>query len=137
MMKRPYIKLLLLILGMGFCIFWGVDLATRGVERIQGPIVKAASEPGSVQAWAQGDKNKTAAGGIAGQSANSGGRTSGSVGASKAAEAKIKKEEVEPKAEINESTGIARIGNKTGELLQIVAHHGIRLFVSLFEVITG
>lgn len=30
-------------------------------------------------------------------------------------------------------TGINRVGNKAGELLQIIAYHGIRAIVSLFE----
>jgi hypothetical protein len=32
---------------------------------------------------------------------------------------------------------VARIGNKAGELLQIIAHHGIRWFVSLFEAVAS
>ncbi|MFD0682700.1 MULTISPECIES: hypothetical protein [unclassified Paenibacillus] len=139
MRNNFYIKLLLIVLGMGFCIFFGVDLATRGVERIQGPIVKAAPESGGVRLWPQAEKpqDSKAGGGTVGPN---GSKAAGTAGTTQAAEGKGKKEpkeETEPKAEINETSGIARLGNKVGELLQIIAYHGIRLVVSLFEMVTG
>ncbi|NOU95492.1 hypothetical protein GC093_20000 [Paenibacillus sp. LMG 31456] len=139
MRNNFYIKLLLIVLGMGFCIFFGVDLATRGVERIQGPIVKAAPESSGVRLWPQAEKPQEAKM-ASGAAAQNGSKLGGTATRAQEAEAKAKKEakeEVEPKAEINETSGISRLGNKAGELLQIVAYHGIRLFVSLFEMITG
>ncbi|MDF2963979.1 MAG: hypothetical protein K0S39_5714 [Paenibacillus sp.] len=138
-MNKFYIKLLLILLGMGFCIFFGVDLATRGVERIQGPIVTAAPESGSGRLGPDTGKpqDTKGAGGTQVQNGSKANTATDSGGTAGANAKKEPKEEVEPKAEISETAGIARLGNKTGELLQIVAYHGIKLFVSLFEMITG
>ncbi|PZE22729.1 hypothetical protein [Paenibacillus xerothermodurans] len=130
-MNKFYVRLLLLLLAMGFCIFFGVDLATRGVERIQGPIDKAGGAPAEAGLWPQ--PYRPSADNEAGFF-----QTGGKAGAE--AEAKAKRQEetkAEPRGEVTETTGVAHIGNKTGELLQIVAHHGIQLFVSLFEAITS
>ncbi|MNR68377.1 hypothetical protein D3C85_1928940 [compost metagenome] len=49
------------------------------------------------------------------------------------------KQPAEQKAEpaAIQDNSLNRVGNKLGELLQITAHHGIKLFVSLFDVVLG
>jgi hypothetical protein len=110
-MRAFYGKMVLFVLLVGFCIFFGVDIANRGMERIQGPAlpvppVKApAAQPAAAQPAAAGPAPAAAA------------RTSG------------------PKPEpvrAQEDEALNYIGNKTGDLLQIAAHHAIRLVVSLF-----
>ncbi|TDF96764.1 hypothetical protein [Paenibacillus piri] len=131
-MGKFYIRLLLVLLGMGFCIFFGVDLATRGLEQIQGPIVKAAPDSmGTVRMWPQPADKKQDAKAVGEPQAHDV-KSNGS-----AAKTKKEQEDTEPKAEVTETAGIARIGNKAGDLLQIIAYHGIKLFISLFDLITG
>lgn len=128
-MRHFYVKLLLIILGIGFSIFFGVDLATRGVERVQGP-VQAPVEKGTAKVWLTDKQhdNKTAA--EAKPSPKPAARES-------KAKTEQKEEQPDPKAELTEDSGINRLGNKIGQLLQIIAHHGIKWFVALFDLITG
>lgn len=131
-MRNMYVKLLLIVLGVGFGIFFGVDLATRGMERIQGS-VPAPVDAGVTRVW-QTDKqqeNKATVKQPAGTQPQS------SKQSAPESKAKVEKEPTEPKAEITEATGINRLGNKLGELLQIMAHHGVKWFVTLFDLITG
>ncbi|OXM86135.1 hypothetical protein [Paenibacillus rigui] len=133
-MGKFYIRLLLVLLGIGFCIFFGVDLATRGVERIQGPIDKTAVSAPSGTITAKSSQQSTKAQeGKGGDARTEAGKTQ----TKNEPKAKAKPEEIEPKADISEASGMNLIGNKVGELLQIIAHHGIRWFVSLFQAITG
>lgn len=88
-----------LLLALG--IFFGVALASQGVERVNGPtkpITKAAVEPT--------------------QSASSVKTASASVKAS---------------VSISSDSFINRVGNKTGDILQIMAYHSVRSFVSFFD----
>ncbi|MFE5319962.1 hypothetical protein ACFQ88_14750 [Paenibacillus sp. NPDC056579] len=133
-MRNFYVKLLLIVLGIGFSIFFGVDLATRGVEQVQGPITAAPSSSGTGKVW-QTDKaqdNKAAA-----KETSSGKPTPKPASQESKEKAKAESEPPEPKAEITEASGINRLGNKLGELLQIIAHHGVKWFVAIFDAITG
>ncbi|WP_028549194.1 hypothetical protein [Paenibacillus sp. UNC451MF] len=125
-MKKFYIRLLIVILCIGFCIFFGVDLATRGVERIQGPM---ASDAAIVRPWQPAVKQ---------QDTKTNVPTPKPTAPSTMKEEKAKEqvEPPEPKAEISKASGINRLGNKIGELLQILAFHTIKLFVALFDTIT-
>ncbi|GAA4858554.1 hypothetical protein GCM10023310_42190 [Paenibacillus vulneris] len=125
-MKNFYVRLLIIVLGIGFCIFFGVDMATRGVERIQGPI---SSDAAIVKPWQPGGKTQE-------QKPNATGSKSADTSSPKEEKAKEQVEPAEPKTEISKATGINRLGNKIGELLQIIAFHGIRWFVALFDTIT-
>ncbi|MUG69542.1 hypothetical protein [Paenibacillus validus] len=112
-------------LAMAFCLFFGVSLATQGTERIHGPLTKPPGE-----ASAAGVRPNSAAPAGAKKSAPPAPEKSEPV--KKTAEKKTKpaaKAPQEPAAD----TGINRVGNKAGELLQIIAYHGIRAIVSLFE----
>ncbi|WP_282941437.1 hypothetical protein [Paenibacillus sp. RC67] len=126
-MRKFYVRLLLVVLGIGFCIFFGVDLATRGVERIQGPV---ASDTAIVKPWQPASKQ---------QETKMNAPTPKPPAPSNAAKEEKTKEQVEPpepRAEISKASGINRLGNKIGELLQILAFHTIKLFVALFDTIT-
>jgi hypothetical protein len=115
---RFYMKVTWFGLLLIFCIFFGVSLATSGIERIQGPISPPPVQKSTVKPVAI-----TAA----------------------AAPASVKKEQSIPKAppvkeknpEDIEGKSLNLVGNKLGELLQIVSHHGIRWFVSIFDSILG
>nr|WP_245247143.1 MULTISPECIES: hypothetical protein [unclassified Paenibacillus] len=107
---------------MAFCIFFGVSLATQGTERIHGPLVKAQADPASAS------RAYSAAPAV--------GKPAAASGAGPAVKlAPAVKPEAAPSAEPTSDTGINRMGNKAGELLQIAAHHGIRAFVSLIEAL--
>ncbi|CRF28837.1 Uncharacterised protein [Mycobacterium tuberculosis] len=108
-------------LAMAFCIFFGVSLATQGTERIHGPLAQTQADAAPApRAYSSAPAGKPAA-------------ESGSASAAQSAPAA--KPKAAPSAEPTADTGINRVGNKAGELLQIAAHHGIRAFVSLFEAL--
>ncbi|MFH5182740.1 hypothetical protein ACHHV8_08970 [Paenibacillus sp. TAB 01] len=135
-MRTWYVRMLLILLTAGFCIFFGVDLATRGVERIQGPIYQSAVNVNAAGEGAAVKSGPTPAK----PGAQAEGPHAAAAGKAKAAaEPKSQPEpkDVEPKEDISEASGINLLGNKVGELLQIIAHHGIRWFVALFDAITG
>lgn len=112
---------------MAFCIFFGVALATQGTERIHGPLTKPQAGEAKRHAYASAPP---AAGPSA--AANAAGPAS-KPHSLRPAEAKTKPAMPEDPAA---DTGINRVGNKTGELLQIAAYHGIRFVVSLFEALS-
>jgi hypothetical protein len=115
-MARFYLKVALFGLLVLFCILFGVSLATKGMERIQGPIPPSASERPSVAAKStiSPTPSKTAA-----------------------ASAAKDKAAIEENPVPTHDSSMNRVGNKLGGLLQITAHHGIELFVSIFDALLG
>jgi hypothetical protein len=115
-MRNFYLKMVLFVLGVIFCIFFGVDLASRGMERIEAPAAAATATvpPAAAASAAQTDKTVKAA--IPAQTA--------------------KPPAPEPQR-VAEDNDLNYVGNKLGDLLQIAAHHTIRFVVSLFETLTG
>jgi hypothetical protein len=117
---RFYMKMVWFGLLLIFCIFFGVSLATSGIERIQGPISPPAAQKSTV-------KPVTAA------------------AAASPSPSSIKREQSIAKAppvkeknpEDIEGRSLNLVGNKLGELLQIVSHHGITWFVSIFDSVLG
>ncbi|SDC71120.1 hypothetical protein SAMN02799630_01254 [Paenibacillus sp. UNCCL117] len=134
---RGWIRLGVVGLGMAFCLFFGVSLATQGTERIHGPLTPGAAGVSAGPVRASGGESGAVK------------KPSGTEAKSTSAQAEGKgasgKQQVKPSPqqaskpapkraeEPATETGINRVGNKTGELLQIVAYHGIRGVVSLFE----
>ncbi|WP_426447850.1 hypothetical protein ACP26L_26420 [Paenibacillus sp. S-38] len=108
-------------LAMGFCIFFGVSLATQGTERINGPLerVQVSAQP---RAYTAAPAGKTAAPQPVKEAAVSGAKGDGRP---------LPRPAEEPAAD----TGINRLGNKAGELLQIITRHAIKLFVSMVEAV--
>jgi len=99
-------QVLIMVLLIVFSIFFGVDLATRGVERIHGPAAGTAVQQG-----------------LPGSDARA-----------------LRQEAPKPKSSVphkvsavSGDTLINRIANKTGDLLQIIAYHGIQWIVSFFS----
>jgi hypothetical protein len=119
-------KLLLFVLGLSFCVFFGIDLATKGTERIQGASVQAAAVGSSTAKPQEAAKAYSAA-------PATGPKAAAAVKPAAAKPAAQAKAPVRKELEVD--TGVNRIGNKAGDLLQITANHGIRLFIKLFEAI--
>ena len=126
-MKKFYVRLLIIVLGIGFCIFFGVDMATRGVERIQGPV---AADTTLAKPWQPASKQQET------KLSTPTPKPLASAAAKEQEKAKEQVEPPEPRTEISKASGINRLGNKIGELLQIIAYHGIKWFVALFDTIT-
>jgi hypothetical protein len=117
---RFYMKMIWFGLLLIFCIFFGVSLATSGIERIQGPISSPAAQKNTLKPVT-----------VAATAAPSPALIKKEQALIKAPPAKEKKpEEIEGKS-------LNLVGNKLGELLQIVSHHGIKWFVSIFDTILG
>ncbi|MBU7319824.1 hypothetical protein [Paenibacillus oleatilyticus] len=132
MRGNAFVKVGAVGLAMAFCIFFGVALATQGTERIHGPLTKPQAGAGEAKQHAY----TAAPAGKSGAASPAGANAAGPVPkphAQRPAEAKAKPAMPEDPAA---NTGINRVGNKTGELLQIAAYHGIRFVVSIFEAIS-
>jgi hypothetical protein len=132
-MAKFYLKLLLIILGIGFCIFFGVDLATRGVERVQGPVIRDVNKDSAIYR-SQTDELPASRNEAKGQAKQTSRLEEDTVKGDRQPKAI---QEPVPRAELADSVGVGRIGNKAGELLQIIAHYGIRWFVALFDAVSG
>ncbi|MBD0379069.1 hypothetical protein [Paenibacillus sedimenti] len=131
-MKHFYFKVGLFGLLLMFCILFGVSLASGGVERIQGPLPPSSKE---TQEATVKPKAKVTA--LAAEVTPS---PTKSVAKGKAAEEEEKAKteaETKPDPVADHDNSLNHVGNKLGDLLQIVAHHGIKLFVSLFDAVLG
>jgi hypothetical protein len=120
MMARFYMKMLGFGLLLLFCIFFGVSLATSGIERIHGSLTPNSLDPGRVSPSAIEAVN-----------------TSQIPSSNKEKKLAIpsKTQEIEP-ADIQDRS-LNLVGNKLGDLLQIVSHHGIKWVVSIFDAVLG
>jgi hypothetical protein len=123
-MARFYVKILLFGLLVCFCIFFGVDLASRGVERIQGPVSDIAAAPARAASASAVPKPLPA-----GTVVIDAGDTRSTAQTARPAPS--------APAPATSDSSLNFVGNKLGDLLQIAAHHGIRWFVSLFQAIVG
>ncbi|MCZ8518689.1 MULTISPECIES: hypothetical protein [Paenibacillus] len=110
-------------LAMGFCIFFGVSLATQGTERINGPLVRTQAAVPTPRTYTAAPAGKT--------SPLPPVPAAAAVAKAKGADRPLPR----PAEEGAADTGINRLGNKTGELLQIATRHGIRWFVSMVEAV--
>jgi hypothetical protein len=128
-MKHFYFKVSLFGLLLLFCILFGVSLASNGVERIQGPL-----PPSSKDAQEATVKPKVKATALAAEAALN--QTEAKTKAVKEME-KTKDTESKANPVADHDNSLNHVGNKLGDLLQIVAHHGIKLFVSLFDAVLG
>ncbi|KIL37917.1 hypothetical protein SD70_29845 [Gordoniibacillus kamchatkensis] len=127
-MRRFYTRMAMFVLLVGFCIFFGVDIANRGMERIQGPqppagpsgAVRTAVPVQPVRAGPAPASRAAAA-------------TPALAPGTAAPPAPPKPDPV--RADRDEALNY--VGNKVGDLLQIAAHHTIRLVVSFFSSLIG
>lgn len=143
-MSRFARQMLLMGLLVAVSIFFGIDLATKGMERIQGPVPSLPADPG--EPWPQQSRQQGSS--APAQPAN-GSRQGSAVPVQPSAAAQQsgtgsaqapKREPAAPAAAapeqrpaVAEQSPINHIANKVGELLQILAYHGIRWVVSLFD----
>ena len=117
-MSRFARNVALLSLVVAFSVFFGIDLADRGIARIHGPVAATAEVPvvPSVrQEPAYVNVHSTAS----------------------VRETSVRSTPEPVAAAVAEVSPINRIANKTGELLQILAYHGIRWVVALFDGLLG
>ncbi|RTE08507.1 hypothetical protein [Paenibacillus whitsoniae] len=121
-----YLKVGLFALLLMFCILFGVSLASSGTQRIEGTSVSPPSKSAVQGAVAQAQGQATAIQPSASPVAKSAAKTQPTP-----TPAPTK----EPIADHDNS--LNRVGNKLGDLLQITMHHGIKLFVSLFDAVLG
>ncbi|MEC0271042.1 DUF3679 domain-containing protein [Paenibacillus anseongense] len=133
-LRHFYIKVSLFGLLLLFCILFGVSLASSGMERIQGPqpsAKTAAQEPvkpagnGTVAAASAGKANPS-------PTPNGDARAKANAGSNAKPETEKKPDPV-----ADHDNSLNHVGNKLGDLLQIASHHGIKLFVSIFDAILG
>lgn len=135
-LRQFYIKVGLFGLLLLFCILFGVSLASSGMERIQGPQPTSKAAQETVK---PGGKTTTAAAAASGASpakaASSQASKADAAAKAKATPKPEAAEQANPVADHDNS--LNRVGNKLGDLLQIASHHGIKLFVSLFDAVLG
>lgn len=117
MMSGFSLKFLAGCLLLAFGIFLGVDLAEKGTERIYGPL-----QP-KVQAQLPEAPRAVSLPKPAGAKPEAGSGSSVNAGP-----AKMNTFDVP----VSDSP-INHVGNKTGDLLQILAYHGVKSVVSLFD----
>lgn len=124
-MDNLYVRLMVIGFVMGFCIFVGLMLGNRAVEGSREPVVTETiqqMEPAIAESKPQVKAEPDPA---------------NVREASKETAVKEKVEAEEPRTVISKATGVGRLGNKIGGLLQILAHYGIQGIVALFEAITA
>lgn len=124
-LRHFYMKVGLFGLLLLFCILFGVSLASSGMERIEGPQPSSKAAQQEAPTKAPGKLTTTVA-----KATPTPAVKDTTVKAKQPAEQKE-----EPIADHDNS--LNHVGNKLGDLLQIVTHHGIKLFVSLFDAVLG
>lgn len=116
-MSNIYARLGILMLLVLFSIFFGVSLASKGMERVHGPLPLGKSEAsikpqGSVQPLKVNAVNKN----------------------TKPELTKQKNAAGQAPIETNtKDSFMNNLGNKLGSLIQIVAHHSIQGVISIFD----
>ncbi|WP_409341381.1 hypothetical protein [Paenibacillus sp. MBLB4367] len=124
--KPISIKLLLALFAAGFGIFFGVDVATRGIERINGPIdaVEAQAGPKTAQASpaaaASQPKPKP-----------------DQAAPAKPAQGQPQIDKAAKQQAVIEESAVNRVSNGIGDLLRRAANVCLKVIVSLFEAIFG
>ncbi|OPH58617.1 hypothetical protein BC351_22680 [Paenibacillus ferrarius] len=125
-LRQFYVKVGLFGLLLLFCILFGVSLASNGMDRIQGPQPSSqAMQPVAAASTGKGQASPAPA-------AKAKGDTPAKAQTAAKSDAGSKSEPV-----ADHDNSLNHVGNKLGDLLQIASHHGIRLFVSLFDALLG
>jgi hypothetical protein len=122
---------------LGFGIFFGIALAEQGVERVNGPMerpvksqVAAASAPAATQPKQLQTAQPVKSADAKSQKDNRNQPPASIVPSASEAHANAEKSQ-HPSSDSLVNT----VGNKTGDLLQIMAHHSINGVVSFFDAI--
>ncbi|GAA3403570.1 hypothetical protein ACFFNY_07015 [Paenibacillus hodogayensis] len=149
-MNRHSVTFIVIVLMLCFGVFFGIELATRGMERIQGPVggYPAQGGTGAIQpsAPASGGVQPGAAGGTGGangqpyRSGVQAGADKGMGGTASAGkgDAPVAAQPQPPKPQpLAVDSGMNRVGNQIGDMLQTAAHGTIRAIVSLLDSIVN
>lgn len=145
-MPRYSVTFFVVILMLCFGIFFGIELATRGMANIQGPAPGYAQQGQGGLVAQQGQTSasggQTANAGAAqpsGTSAGAGGKAmpqAGNAAGSQATAPPARPQPPQPQP-IAADSGINRVGNQIGDMLQSAAHGTIRTIVSLLDSIVN
>jgi hypothetical protein len=145
-MPRYSVTFFVVILMLCFGIFFGIELATRGMANIQGPAPGYAQQGQGGLVAQQGQTSasggQTANAGAAqqsGTSAGAGGKAmpqAGNAAGSQATAPPVRPQQPQPQP-IAADSGINRVGNQIGDMLQSAAHGTIRTIVSLLDSIVN
>lgn len=128
-MSRQSIKLLFVVVLIALGVCYGLEMASSGMEQVNGPIVQQdkALAVQEVEATTVIPRQETA--------------TVITPAPATQAVQPVKKspQAVQPaSSSVSPEEGLAatnRIASKTGDLLQIVSHHGIDMVINLFDKI--
>ncbi|MEF3304515.1 hypothetical protein [Paenibacillus sp. GYB003] len=135
-MARHSVTLIAVILMLCFGIFFGIELATKGMERIQGSAAGYAPQgqpaAGGVP-YANAAAGQQSRGAATGELPANADKSSPSPQAGAQAPAAAKPQ---PQPIVADS-GMNRVGNQIGDMLQTVAHGTIRTIVSLLDSIVN
>lgn len=140
-MARYSFTFIIVVLMLCFGIFFGIEMATKGMERIQGPtagypvqggLPQQTPPPHSSTAAATGGKTENAVTAPPnGSSAASG--TAASPTGNATAEPPLP---VQPPP-LTVDSGMNKVGNEIGDMLQSAAHGTIRAIVSMLDSIVN
>jgi hypothetical protein len=151
MMSNLYARIGVLVLLVLFSIFFGISLASKGMERVHGPIPSGKSEasiksqasakPLSAKAGTPAaDEGKTKATSLGGQPASTGNKTNAQATSKTTKPELAGQKSAAGQAAIEASLAndgfMNNLGNKLGSLIQIVAHHSIQSVIWIFDQIT-
>ena len=128
-MPRFTIKLLVICFLSAFCIFFAVDMATKGTERINGPFIEEAKQTSS----SLHDEIKQDTAAATATPVDNSTTVADSTAAVKSAVAAEEKDPTIGLKPIIKAKNTNHVPEKIGGLLQITADHSIKLVVSLFE----
>lgn len=113
-MSRFSIRFLLACLLLGFGIFFGVELASRGIERVHGPMQPTMPAAGTMEPTpAKPSVNIKPA--------------------DKERNPPVASRQADPAQVITSDSLINHIANKTGTLLRVMAHYSIDIVISFFD----
>ncbi|WP_438446197.1 hypothetical protein [Gorillibacterium sp. sgz5001074] len=140
-------RLLLTIFLLAFAVFFGLDLATRGMERVQGPAEQVGkpavvahqpeTRPAAVKPAAASPSAAagTAGSGTTGKTASAGaGAASGQKVQAASAQPGAKSQAEPPKIEVKESF-LNHLSNRVGDALHHIAKAIMGMIVSLFDAL--
>jgi hypothetical protein len=146
-MPRYSVTFIVVILMLCFGIFFGIEIATRGMTNIQGAAAGYAGQGqtgGALQQQPQpaaGGGPAANAGAVRPNGTNAGAASNPAAGSAVAAQtAAPVRPQPQPQPQpqqITEDSGINRVGNQIGDMLQAAAHGTIRAIVSVFDSIVN
>ena len=137
-MQRYSMTLIAFMLILCFGVFFGVELATRGMERIQGPMASdgrmwSASEDRSSEHRTPADRSADTGAGRRGSVEPESPSGDTAEGLPDNGAHRRDRSSAPPVHHLNADSGVNRLGNEVGGLLQKMASGTIRAVVGLFD----